>query len=378
MGLKAWAMFVPDRIDWKAERDRIDLAAVATRLLGPAPGRRGERGRKLWWSCPLDTHEDDNPSFCVVPGKVWWQCYGCGEKGDAATLVMRLEGLSFPKAVEALVGGHDIPHAARSRPVTKPAPVARPEPMGREIHDLVAEAEQRLWTAEGAEALAYIAGRGLAETTIRATRLGVTGMGITIPWFDGPDLMMVNVRRTDGSDPRYMALRGSHRGGLYPGTHAIVPGLPVVIVEGEFDAMLLGQELTGLAGVVTLGGASGRPDSTIRGRMLQAFPRIVATDADEAGDKAAEAWPESYRRVRPPGAFKDWTEAKLGGMNLRRWWSDRLAGDEAPALFSWDELAALRWGPSADDPDPGIVHDRPDRGQMLVTLESRKTGGQSS
>ena len=33
------------RIDWKTERERIDLAAVATSLLGPAPGRRGERGR---------------------------------------------------------------------------------------------------------------------------------------------------------------------------------------------------------------------------------------------------------------------------------------------------------------------------------------------
>ncbi len=47
-------------------------------------------------------------------------------------------------------------------------------------------------------------------------------------------------------------------------------------------------------------------------------------------------------------------------MNLRRWWSDRLGGTEAPALFTWPELAAWRWGPArggqpepADDgPDP--------------------------
>jgi len=31
-----------DRIDWSEIRDRVDLAAVATALLGPAPGRRGE------------------------------------------------------------------------------------------------------------------------------------------------------------------------------------------------------------------------------------------------------------------------------------------------------------------------------------------------
>ena len=34
-----------DRIDWKAERERIDLAALVTVRLGPAPGRTGEHGR---------------------------------------------------------------------------------------------------------------------------------------------------------------------------------------------------------------------------------------------------------------------------------------------------------------------------------------------
>jgi hypothetical protein len=55
------------RIDWRAERGRIDLAAAVTNLLGPAPGRRGERGRRLWWPCPF--HQERNPSFCVDPGK---------------------------------------------------------------------------------------------------------------------------------------------------------------------------------------------------------------------------------------------------------------------------------------------------------------------
>jgi hypothetical protein len=36
-------------IDWKAVCGTIDLAFAATNLLCPAPGRRGERGKKLWW-----------------------------------------------------------------------------------------------------------------------------------------------------------------------------------------------------------------------------------------------------------------------------------------------------------------------------------------
>src|SRR5258708_5255633 len=81
-----------DRIDWPTLRDRIDLAAITTGLLGPAPGRRGERGRRLWWPCPF--HDDKNPSFCVTPGKREWRCFGCSEHGDAAALVMRLQGVA--------------------------------------------------------------------------------------------------------------------------------------------------------------------------------------------------------------------------------------------------------------------------------------------
>src|SRR3954454_21643545 len=90
------------RTDWQAERERIDLAAVATSILGPSPGRRGERGRRLWWPCPF--HDDNNPSFCVEPGKGWWKCFGCGASGDTAKLVMRLEAKTFPEAIASLTG----------------------------------------------------------------------------------------------------------------------------------------------------------------------------------------------------------------------------------------------------------------------------------
>jgi hypothetical protein len=70
------------RIDWPALRETLDLAEIATRLLGPAPGRRGERSsRKLWWLCPF--HEDRNASLCVPIGSSWWRCFACDSKGDA-------------------------------------------------------------------------------------------------------------------------------------------------------------------------------------------------------------------------------------------------------------------------------------------------------
>jgi len=181
--------------------------------------------------------------------------------------------------------------------------------------------------------------------------------GVVIPWFDEDRLALVKIRQPEGRKPKYAeAFRDRPR--VYPDPAGIEPGRPLVIVEGEFDALLLDQELRDLASIVTLGSASSRPDLATRAEMLTACPWYIATDADEAGDKAASGWPAVARRVRPPGAFNDWTEAAQAGVKLRRWWSDRLGGTEAPPLFTWDELAAQRWGPALNDqPDAGEERD---------------------
>src|SRR5262245_61981088 len=110
-----------DRVEWKAVRETIDLAAVATALLGSPPGRRGARSGRFWWRCPLGTHEDKNPSFCVAPGK-GWRCFGCGEHGDAASLVMRVRGVDFPEAVRYLTGDVWTPPNGQPPSVSRKAP----------------------------------------------------------------------------------------------------------------------------------------------------------------------------------------------------------------------------------------------------------------
>jgi hypothetical protein len=136
--------------------------------------------------------------------------------------------------------------------------------------------------------------------------------------------------------------------------------MPLIIVEGELDCLLMAQELGELAAVVTLGSASARPEGDILRLMLAAPTWFIATDADEAGDKAASGWPARAQRVRPPVVImpgtgrdtKDWGDHHSNGLNLRRWWSDRLGGIEAPELSTWEELAMQR-------PTPGIVVEAP-------------------
>jgi hypothetical protein len=86
-----------------------------------------------------------------------------------------------------------------------------------------------LWSDRGTQAREYLSGSGLREETIPPARLGycskdewIEGIytdckvwvarGIIIPWFDGTDETLINVRRLEG-DPKYIAVRGNRRSG---------------------------------------------------------------------------------------------------------------------------------------------------------------------
>jgi DNA primase len=343
------------RVDWKNERTRIDLADVATNLLGPPPGRRG---RGLWWRCPF--HDDAHPSFQVDPVKGRWRCFGCGVWGDAANLVARLRHCSFPEALDILldrVGGgrasSDAPaHTSRSPGHSAPATQRARDPhlnLSRstsgldedEARHLVEEAVSRLWSPEGADALRYLTGpeRGLSAATIRGAGLGWTpetvipkagggvfgARGIVIPWRSGNTLALVKLRQPNGRTPKYVeAFRDPARVSCYPGLLTIRKGRPTVIVEGEFDTLALGEALGDAASVLTLGSASMRPTSQVVWRLKLATSTFLATDADPAGDRAAASWQGYANRVRPPDGFKDWSAAYAAGVDLALHWREHL------------------------------------------------------
>ena len=95
-------------------------------------------------------------------------------------------------------------------------------------------------------------------------------------------------------------------------------------MEGEFDALLLAQELQEFAAVVTLGSASSRLEPDVADLMLASGAWYLATDHDAAGDQAAASWPARANRVVPPAPHKDWTDAHQSGIDLRRFWRRQL------------------------------------------------------
>lgn len=372
------------RIEWNAIKIRIDLAAVAVNLLGDPPGRGGARG--LWWPCRF--HQDANPSLTVDAERGRWKCYGCGEGGSAVDLVMRLEGATFPQAVERLAamigldGGSGIeapprPRLALPKPKPKPPAVDAAEALARRqwAMRITMEAVERLWSPEGREALAYLRWRGLTDATIGAARLGfvaslnvptkegdrfIRAAGISFPWFDGDRLALLKVRRLDDRGPKYTEIF-RERPTLYAPL-GFWPGRPVVITEGEADCLLLGQGLRDVADVATLGSATGEPSREAR-RALLAAPRLfIATDGDTAGAKAArrlrEHFPQAVR-VRPPAPAKDWGELHAGGFG-------RIA-------YHWGRFLALGDPPRPEDfADASLYKQAPDERDRIEALEERE------
>ncbi len=355
---------------WAAVRDRVELAEVARLLMGDPEGRKGERGRRLWWRCPF--HEDHNPSFCIDPGRPSWHCFGCRAHGDAAELVMRFRRVSFREAVMFLVREFRL-DAFDGTPPSPPRPRRTPRRTDqREMAAcqaaalaLVTQAAARIWTPDGQAGLDELQARGLNDATIRLARLGWAPdaslprpgggrtsrfEGITIPWFGRDGLELVKVRQPDGCEPRYTQVF-RRRPTVYPGPP--FPSLPhhdaVIVAEGELDALLLCQELEGLAVVITTGSASERPDEQTLRQLDSAYRLFLATDADDAGDRCVSAWPKRAMRLRAPEAPltwtgprpKDWTEAHQAGVKLRWWWIRHLVSDpydveERAAIMEYD------------------------------------------
>jgi DNA primase len=147
-------------------RARTPMAALVSRRVKLA------RSGKSWKGC-CPFHGEKTPSFYVYDDG--YHCFGCGAHGDAIGFVMNTQGAGFMEAVEQLAGeaGLEVP---------KPSPAAAEAERQRldlsGVLDLVAGIYQRqLFARDGAEALAYLRGRGLTDETIRRFGLGWSGPG---------------------------------------------------------------------------------------------------------------------------------------------------------------------------------------------------------
>jgi len=154
-------MAIPEQfVDELVSRtDIVDLVGSYVRL--------NKKGNNYWGLCPF--HSEKTASFSVSPDKQICYCFGCHKGGGAINFLMELENLSFVEAVQQLAqrAGLQVPESDYDR--------GRKEKRER-ILEMNKEAARyfhaQLYAPGGAQALAYLRGRGLSQATLTNFGLG--------------------------------------------------------------------------------------------------------------------------------------------------------------------------------------------------------------
>lgn len=330
-------------IDTGAIKTRInllDLIGSDTRLRKIA----GTRGGEYAGPCPFCGGED---RFRVQPEQgLWWcrSCSGSDRWHDAIAYVMQRDGTSFADAARTL-GQVSTSNGRPSRPLPPAVPTSRPPPPAQwqaRAEAVTRQAADDLWSDRGARARAYLHARGLMDDTLQTfvvgyiptTRRedpehwglqGAVGQrvrlprGILLPWIDRTDdeVWCLKVRRPDPLMPKYQAVQDSAP--VIFGTRHLHERKTLVLVEGEFDAMLLWQAAGDLVDVATLGSASKGLDPRAALYLLAATSILVALDSDTAGQAGSMKLLASSARMRqlalPDG--HDLTDYAMAGGDLR-------------------------------------------------------------
>lgn len=133
-------------------------------------------GKNFVGLCPF--HTEKTPSFTVSPDKQMFHCFGCGTGGSVFTFLMRLEGLSFPEAVEQLARRYGI-----TMPPAGSDAQSRRNVGGRErLFDVNRQAleyfrRMLLKDPAGKPAQRYLERRGIRPETVDAFQLGYAPAG---------------------------------------------------------------------------------------------------------------------------------------------------------------------------------------------------------
>lgn len=127
-----------------------------------------KKGQNYWGCCPF--HNEKTPSFSVNEEKGFYHCFGCGEHGDIISFTMKHNNMDFKSAITELAS-----QAGIKMPDYKPRD---PYIIKREeaLFDICEKAAQtyseKLFSPDGAVALAYARNRGFTDEDIKKYRLG--------------------------------------------------------------------------------------------------------------------------------------------------------------------------------------------------------------
>lgn len=334
-------------------KDRIDIVDLVNQYV---PLKRSGLNHK--GLCPF--HKEKSPSFMVNAERQIYKCFGCDEGGDVISFVQKMEGLTFPEALELLADRVGIKLDRKKAP----AQYQQEKDVKSRLFRINAASAKffhhlLLNHPSGKSALDYLHGRKVTDESIKIFQIGYApSQPVLMSWlgkqgFAGIDLsnagsperfknrIMFPIRDTlgnvvgftgrsmpgdptlpDGSDgasvsgPKYyntpetpIFKKSKLVYGLFEGKQAIRTEKQAVLVEGQMDVVLSHQ-----AGVQTAVASSGTAITLDHLKAVKRYTSnvLIAFDADTAGQAAAKKTITltfeaelGAKIVRMPEGFKD-------------------------------------------------------------------------
>ena len=132
-----------------------------------------KKGNRYFCCCPF--HNEKTPSMCVNTQGQFYHCFGCGASGDVITFVMEMESLGYVDAVKLLAerAGMELPEYKADAEYKKKKD--RQDTLKELMKDAARYYHSNLMKKEeGAEARAYLAGRGITEEICSRFGLGLS------------------------------------------------------------------------------------------------------------------------------------------------------------------------------------------------------------
>ena len=309
--------------DIKSRLDLLDIVSQYTQLQ--------RAGRSYKALCPF--HNEKTPSFIVFPERQTWRCFGaCATGGDMFSFLMRIENMDFSESLKRLAqhAGVNIPKR-REGPDGEDALYRLNEAASEHFRYLLSSVKS------GANARAYLKGRGVTHDSIDRFELGLSPGGggslrdhlaskqytqqqvalaglvtqsqdggyrdmfrrrLMFPIRDDQGrLAGFGARALDDSNPKYLNSpqsaifdKGRILYALHLAKDAVADG-GIVIVEGYMDALMAHQH--GFSNVVaSMGTALTTQQADLVRRLVRrsrsgaASKVVLALDPDEAGQEA--------------------------------------------------------------------------------------------
>lgn len=284
-----------------------------------------------------------------------WICRQCGDGKyhDAIDFFMQLNGRPFGEIVD--LTSDTVSKTKFNRLVTSgPKPIQTqppslvpglivPPPEDWQISAIIAACEAanylRGTTPDTASVRKYLdEQRKLTRWSVDTFTIGYNPVrrrvggawlepGITIPGMVDGELWYLQVRTTAAARAgrrlgKYSCLAGSKLGALY-NADRLLDANTAIVVEGEFDAMVLSQYCPSPeVCVVTMGSAGSLPPVTWLRYFAGVDDIVLLMDNDKVGQAALDRWRQKLPRARVahlPDGSKDVTDYRRNGGNLVEW-----------------------------------------------------------